>query len=351
MGIYLYNGEGNLVHMGDGQSENDENNSDTRGLEFAITLIAAFGSIAYAIYAYFQANPVDSLVFSLVRILIPGFLILPIGLILYVIIKGYSIECNHECRKLDKLLSWYYKSLFFMSILVLLLLLLFILLAVIMSLFVLLTAVLLVLSRYIDNSFYLIAIFLIVLIIICIKYDLIKHVIEFGTNLKKFIAHFIAQNVGVAILLAVGLIFWMFLYPYAPYILQGHITVDMESVYYKSDEQIPVLIQVTGPDTVLSVRLSNITKDNNLNQIAFIEKLDPYSNPIAFIEKLKPHSNQKIEHDESIMGYSLSSGKYIVFINTTKLPTGYYNLECKRTMYEVSDAKGFYLSDNKSSIK
>lgn len=141
------------------------------------------------------------------------------------------------------------------------------------------------------------------------------------------------------------------LYPYAPYILQGHITVDMESVYYKSDEQIPVLIQVTGPDTVLSVRLSNITKDNNLNQIAFIEKLDPYSNPIAFIEKLKPHSNQKIEHNESIMGYSLSSGKYIVFINTTKLPTGYYNLECKRTMYEVSDAKGFYLSDNKSSIK
>lgn len=213
MGRYLYYDEGNLVDMDDDKFEKDGHNGDTKGLEFAITLIAAFGSIAYAIYAYFQANPVDGLVSSLVRILIPGFLILPIGLILYVIIKGYSIECNHECRKLDKLLSWYYKSLFFMSILVLLLLLLFILLAVIMSLFVLLTAVLLVLSRYIDNSFYLFAIFLIVLIIICIKYDLIKHVIEFGTNLKKFIAHFIAQNVGVAILLAVGLIFWMFYTP------------------------------------------------------------------------------------------------------------------------------------------
>ena len=333
MGIYLYNGEGNLVHMGDGQSENDENNSDTRGLEFAITLIAAFGSIAYAIYAYFQANPVDSLVFSLVRILIPGFLILPIGLILYVIIKGYSIECNNECRKLDKLLSGYYKSLFFMSILVLLLLLLFILLAVVMSFFVLLAVVSLVLSRYIDNLIYLIAIFLVILIIICIKYDLIKYTIKFGTHLKKFIAHSIARNTDVAILLFVGLIFWAILFPYAPYILQGHITIDMESVYYKSDEQIPVLIQVTGPDTVLSVKLSNITKDNNLNARAFIEKLEPYP-------------NQKIGHDNSLIGYPLSSGKYIVFINTTNLSTGYYKLEFTRAKNNLSDAKGFYLSDD-----
>ena len=322
--------------MGDDKSEKNGHNGDTKGLQFAITLLAAFGSIAYTTYAYFQANPVSDLNYTLVAIVFPALLILPMGLIFYVIIKGYMIEYNHEdSKKLREFVSGYYKSLFLMSSLVLL----FVLLASLVPLFTLLALLVpLSLALYIDNSLILIAIFLIVSIGTCIiyfKYHPMKYIIGFITNSNKFIIN--QRFWKVAILLFIGLSFWLALWPSTTHILQGHITIDMESVYYKSDEQIPVLIHVTGPYTGLSVKLSNISKHNNLNQIAFIEKLEP-------------HSNQKIKRNKSLIGDTLSSGEYIVFINTTNLSTGYYKLECMRTKYGLSDAKSFYLSNNKSHI-
>ena len=331
IGIYLYHDEGNLVYMCNEQPEKDENNRDTKSLEFAITLLAAFGSIAYATYTYFQTNPVSNLFYLLITVFSPALFILPMGLIVYVIIKGYLIECDYEDRKkLVKPLSDYYKHLYSMSILVLL----FICLAILVQFFTfsaLLISVLFVL--YINNSLLIIAISLIILIgiyIIFFKHDYKKYLIKFIINSKKLIINLYMQNKNV---LTIGLIFWFVLWPSATHALQGQITVDMESVYYKSDKQIPVSIQVTGPDTGFSVELSNTTESVNLNSIALIKKLEPYP-------------NKKIDSDNSLIGYPLSSGKYIVFINTTNLSTGYYKLEFTRTKNKLSDAKGFYLSDD-----
>lgn len=66
---------------------------------------------------------------------------------------------------------------------------------------------------------------------------------------------------GVTLLL-LGMLFWSAVFPCVVdlTLLQGHVTVDMGSIYYKSDAQIPVLIHVTGPNTGLSICLGGVTE-------------------------------------------------------------------------------------------
>ena len=323
IGIYLYYGEENLVSMCNERPGKDENNSDTKSRKYAITLLAAAVSVTFYMRNYFSNTPVPELDYTLAIIIFPALLILPIGLILYIIIKGYLLEEKKDSRvRLISFMSKYYRYLFLISGLVSL----YILLAVLISLLAVLepsfgNLILFVASFIMDYSPHLIVIIILILSIpiICI--------------LNKSTKDQFSSFVITAVLFLVSLFIWLLLYSSLVHHPQGHIAIDMESIYYKSDEQIPVLIQVTGPDTVLSVRLSNITKYNNLNARAFIKKLGPYP-------------NQKVEHDDSLIGYPLSSGKYIVFINTTNLSIGYYKLEFTRAKNNLSDAKGFYLSDN-----
>ena len=173
---------------------------------------------------------------------------------------------------------------------------------------------------------------LVSLVYIILKPNIVINIRKSSTHIINFITEHSSTFKIVPLLLFVGLLFWLILYSSVINYPQGHITIEMDSVYYKSDEQIPVLISVTGPDTGLSIKLSNTLSD--------------YLNSIALIDKLEQYPNQKIEHDNSLIGYPLGSGKYIVFITTTNLSPGYYKLECTRTKYKLSGAKGFYLSDD-----
>ena len=120
--------------------------------------------------------------------------------------------------------------------------------------------------------------------------------------------------------------------------LQGHVTVDVDSICYKDGTPIPVLIQVTGPNTGLSIYLSREETKNNLTQIDLINYLKPEHN-----EKRTVSGN----NNSILSGNALSDGRYSVFINTTNLPAGYYEIKSVRpNVMESYDVKGFYLLNN-----
>jgi len=144
---------------------------------------------------------------------------------------------------------------------------------------------------------------------------------------------------AACVVAAIGVSILLVLLPqvlYSP--LQGHVSVDMDSICYYSDTPIPVLIQVTGPNTGLSIILSKEESGNNLTQIDLINYLKPEHN-----EKRTVCGN----NNSILSGNALSYGKYSVFINTTNLIEGYYEIRSVRLKYtERYGVKGFYLLNN-----
>jgi len=73
--------------------------NETEGFRFAVTLLAALGTILYTVYNYLQNTPID----PFRDFFICGFfsiaVILVFGLLLYILIKGYAIEVEDPERK------------------------------------------------------------------------------------------------------------------------------------------------------------------------------------------------------------------------------------------------------------
>ena len=251
-------------------------------------------------------------------------------------IKGYLLEETKTRRDyFMPYMSIYYRYLFLISGLVVS----YIFFAVLISLLVVLYPSLenLILSVASSAWDYIQWIVIILILSIHIMYFLRGHLRTGLNKLRMFNKDNFSTIIITSTLFLISLFIWLLLYSSLIHHPQGHITIDMESVYYKSDEQIPVLIQVTGPDTGLSVELFNTSKST-------------YLMPIASIDELKFYPQQKIGPYKNLIGDSLSSGKYIVYINTSNMPTGYYKLKFKRIRYNVSEAKGFYLANNKFHI-
>ena len=114
--------------------------------------------------------------------------------------------------------------------------------------------------------------------------------------------------------------------------MPGDVQIDIGNIHYKNDTQIPVLIQVTGPNTGLSIELLK-EQSNNLSRIAYIDYLEP-------------QHNLKISSNNNLVGNTLDFGKYSVFINTTNLTTGYYELKCVRPGYSRCTYESFYLLED-----
>jgi hypothetical protein len=113
--------------------------------------------------------------------------------------------------------------------------------------------------------------------------------------------------------------------------LEGHVTIEMQSVYHKSNLEIPVLIWITGPDTGLNISLFKGV-EGNLSEVANIS--------------FGPSSIDKnIKFNKYVIADGLGNGKYNIFINTTNIDSGYYELRAKREYHisEASDTKGFFL--------
>lgn len=109
------------------------------------------------------------------------------------------------------------------------------------------------------------------------------------------------------------------------YFMQGHATIDMDSIYNNNGAPIPVTIIATGPKTNLTMVLYNSS-----------DKL----NPLESITLGAVHS-ERVTSGKFLSGNTFDNGRYNIFINRTSLDTGYYELVGFRYMSPFG--KGFYL--------
>lgn len=88
--------------------------NETGGFRFAVTLLAAFGTLSYAGYNYLQTTPVDPYRYWFVCRLIAVAVILVLGLLFYILIKGYSMEVHDDPdqKNLEKWASRFYRGVF-----------------------------------------------------------------------------------------------------------------------------------------------------------------------------------------------------------------------------------------------
>lgn len=331
-----------------------ENQSDykniTGDIGFAVTLLAALGSALYAADNYIQNVPIEINTYKFICGLISITIILIAGLFIYLLIKGYSIELHSKKDKeiLNMLASKVYLYVYLISILSSILLIRYFFLGYI----------------YIDNFFIIFSMGIVIFFswpksttdflksIINFKHSHISSFKNLVTNRKNIVQKARAvfnrkralietslpqlDEIGdkmmsvLSIVMIATFIFGILFYvvPEMP-ILQGNIAVNMESIYYKNDTMIPVSVSITGPNAGISVELFKV-ESNNLTSLALIDHLNP-------------QPNQKIISNNSLIGSALGSGKYSIFINTTNLDSGYYELRCLRQEYEKMDIASFYI--------
>ena len=300
------------------KSENEKKfeSNESGGLSFAVTLLAALGTILYMLYIYSQNTSIDPSVYWFVCSLFPVALTLIGGLLLYILIKGFSLEVSEPNRK--KTLAFWASRLYLGVFLICILLF-----VLFVSLFL---GIIVFQAGYMWSVIIGLAIgFIIALFTMYLKFPFLG---------KKHISILVGFHMLIFLL--------MLLIPivlFSP--LQGHVTVDMNSICYKSDAEIPVLIQITGPDTNLSIYLLKEESDHSLYEYDSITLISGYY-----------HSNKTVSGNQSVLlGKAIGSGNYNVFINTTNLSRGYYELVCIRHFFPSKfsakefkgSAKGFYL--------
>jgi hypothetical protein len=297
------------------------------GLSFAITLLAALGTIIYVAYSYLQTTPVDPLRYFFISGLIPVGIILIIILLFYILIQGYSIEVDDPDHK--KKLKARAKTIYlivFPSFIALLIWL--------FCLFVLVS----IKNTYGFGENW----FKLLLGLPCMAIAWIGAYIVFGNFLQDWKAKRIEESktkwqkrvwsfILLVYILGVLIMVWFVVFQFVPEsrLLQGHISLDMESVYCKNDVPMPALIHVTGPNTNITVYLVN--ESNSLRDI---------DNITLYPEYPSYHTS----HGKYLFGNTVEYGRYAVFINTTDLTPGYYELHCERWLsWKTSGGRSFYL--------
>jgi len=301
----------------------EQADANTGGFRFVVTLLASLGTILYAVYVYLQNTPVDALLHKLLCGFMATALILVFYLLFYLLIKGYLMELQSDSEgkqdnsklkeRLTKIASQVYLISFFVFT---------VLLA--STVYVLILKYFLTLGFICFWFLLLIGIFLILCFCIYLFFG------WSGWHRLK-----IPSTLFVGILVSV--IFLGFLYPLVAYstITGGRVIIDMNSVYYKNDAPIPVWVHVTGLNTNLSIQLLQESFNHNLSEIDNIT-LSPERN-----------TNKVTQGENStLFGNTLNFGSYNVFIDTSGLSAGYYELVAKRQKYKKTyDARGFYLSN------
>jgi len=290
-----------------------------------ISILLATISLTYFAYIVFENFYVDYYWYiQLTGIITIGFVLSLIGIICYYIktyLQGFSGGNSRKYHKFaDHLISLYE---FFISF-------------CLFSLFVYFVVILLKLEFLTRIYQYNIIEFLIFIIsnVIIISISIIIFKKEFILHSTIFLIFYSLLIVAVFYLPLVQ--FSSNLYP--P--LQGQNTIIMENVYHKNDIQIPITIQITGPKTDLSINLSKKNSDFKLIQIDTLQTLNPDHNPDKITSGV--HS--------ILTGNALNDGGYNIFINTTNLTTGYYELTCSRNTLKSYSVNSFYILDNRSTI-
>ncbi len=288
---------------------------ESGGFKFAIMLLATLGTIIYAAYTYFQARAIDPIIYAFFVAVITALLILSILLVIYIFTKGYYMEEQDSAKKeeLKRIASYIYSITFQVGAIVLLLII---------------------------GAFFFILYSNIILYLLYVVSIAFLYYFNFFGKLKTFLQNksYLQDSISIdrlkrffVILIIAGIIIlWGFSYAGMLDLLQGDAKIEMSNIYYKNGEPIPVSIEILGRDPGLSIYLYNATSE------------------ISSIT-LKPKDElNKVEVGEYIIGDAFASGKYYIFINTTKMSEGYYRLAYShsidgRSIERYKYGKSFYL--------
>ena len=282
---------------------------ETGGFEFALTLLAIFGSFLYAIYNYLQNTAVDPEIYGYIVTAIASLISSASLIIFYIFIKGYSLEVQDV--KLKKYLRNTASIMYSMSFIILYITLI----KIGIDAFIFFTSDALILT--------IIQLFIILLFSIIIIYFFRRHL---DTISKIWNFKCIVSFGLLTILIFAPFIHFFYAFPL------NEITVDMESITFKNDPLIPVLIQVTGKNTGYYINLSNENSKHNLILVESI-KLEQRHNSVGPVSGL----------NYILLGNALENGRYTVFIETTRLNEGYYELMIANLQNDIKFIKSFYL--------
>lgn len=297
-------------------------NEESSGFKFAVTLLAAFGTIVYAAFIYFQKNAISVKYFDYFISLFSPIIMLVSFLLLYIFIKGASMELQDAKlkRRAGKFAEFIY-SVAFLSFF-------FIIFQIILKI------ISLIAGFEINSSISQVLSILNFIIVVIFFWPNIVHIREYFINLR-FIenpANLItaaANLITAAVILIMSSVILLLFYSATldlP-LLQGDVKVNMNSTYYKDGTPIPVSIDVTGRNPGLSIYLYNVS-----------HKIDNINITLNAADTVK---------SETLIGNAFDSGKYYVFINTSSpnMTKGYYKLAFSRI--NESDGykygKSFYL--------
>ena len=314
----------------------EEKNS---GYKFAVAFLVATGSILYVIYDYIQNSPVSGHWYLVTCALIAGTFFSILGFLSYIFIEGYLVVVRDHIHTeyLNKIGTFLYKYS-----------LLFIIFFIPGSMLVILMDTYPIIEKIFRAISYVIIVLFVIIVIIAIFFIILKKGKQkkpepptdqsrpFTKRLKDILLP-IGGGVALSIFFVIFVCIVAFISSWPPF--QGHVTIYMESVHYKNDTQIPVLIQVTGPNTgVLAIVYKELS--GTLSNISYIGPIEP-----IFIDPESDIEERNIESNNILVGNYLGNGKYSVFINTINLTTGYYELTCLRRGYyeKTCESKSFYL--------
>lgn len=340
--------------------------NEESGFQFAITLLAAFATMIYASYTYFQNNSVDNYFYVVIVAVILSLLISSILLIGYIIASGYSMEKQGTAKTLwKKYASNLYSITFSVGLLLLLVIIgLFLIINFVGPLYAIPFMFVVIFSYLFLNelksyslkfleglkqlylnvfkeinkisvvykTILLTIITILIIFLMSFKYAIILWLFiicsYFFSRLKINPLEKKKETMVIFISLFLILV-WGMLYTSTFSYIQGHVTIDMNSIYNKNDRQIPVYIEVTGRNDNASIELYQL---NSMTPIETLELETEYN------------SSKNLNRENSTLkGNSFYSGKYYVFINTTKLSEGYYELVYTRRIDNYKYGKSFYL--------
>jgi hypothetical protein len=332
-------------------------NKESDGFKFATMLLATLGTIVYASYTYFQSRAIDPNIYAFFVGLITALLTCSILLIIFVFLKGYSMEVENP-KKLKPYALYIYSITFEVGLMVFLAImgaywfifygyyypyyLLYILLIFIVYYLLKIRAslrekglILVIVGGYWFFYPYYLYISVIILIIGIIDHFACSR--KSAQDLKCIIVDSFKRVFPLFIVFGI-VILWTFLYAPMLDLLQGDAKIDMNSVYYKNGEPIPVTIEITGRDPGLSIYLYNATSTSDIYNITLKTE----------------HQLNETNVSKYLIGDAFASGKYYIFINTTNMSEGYYRLAYSHSMNgrsidEYKYGKSFYLLSNLSN--
>ncbi len=370
---------------GGNNSQPQPQDNETGGFSFAVMAITAFVGFSYYLSNYFQTKSADPLFYGYVSLIMPILMISSIALIFYVFLKGFAmgLPLEHELKKaVDKWALKIYVLSFVTTIVTLILIasLIFVIIKPESSYYISIFFFVIIsvwsiknLSNGIANFFssiktkiftsspgqsqsfiqkhkkpilsiiLLISVIFIISILLnyinpldifLISIEIIVVSIFFVGNLiysKIYIGQYSSIIIGLFILIFLVL-FSPFVSIYSNFFIQGDVKIDMENTYNKSDNPIPVSIQLTGSNTELYIKLYNESSNHSLTEIDNIT--------------LNPKNTNNINFSKYLRGNSLQNGNSNVYISTIQLSKGDYKLEVTTLKPNRNDTRMFYLLDN-----